>query len=425
MVVCCSTSHRAQYSADGPRTEPRLCYDSAEMRVILFTGKGGVGKTTVAAATALRAAQMGHRTIVVSTDAAHSLADSLDLPLGPEPTPVGPNLWGQETDVEYNVQKHWGTVQGWLRALLQWRGLDELVAGEIAILPGMDELSSLLWINQHCSGGEFDVIVVDCAPTGETLKLLSFPDIAGWWVEKMLPIHRRLVGVLRPVVRPFTDLPLPSDEVYAAGEDLFRRLEELHALLASPDVSSVRLVLNAEKMVIKEAQRTFTYLNLYGYATDAVICNRLIPAEVEDRYFHTWKVTQEQYIHFIQECFSPLPIFSVPLMEQEVVGLKMLEQVAVALYEDRDPTQFFVRGPVQEVVNEDGRYVLTIALPFVTKEELSVARTGDELLVHAGNFKRNIVLPHLLRGLSAEGAKFEGDKLRITFAEPSREEQAR
>jgi arsenite-transporting ATPase len=390
------------------------------MRVILFTGKGGVGKTTVAAATALHSARLGHRTVVLSTDAAHSLGDSFDVSLGPEPKQIGDKLWAQETDVEYNLRKHWGKVEEWLRALLQWRGLDELVADEIAILPGMDELSALLWINQHCGSGDYDLVIVDCAPTGETLKLLSFPDVAGWWVEKMLPIHRRVVGVLRPVIRPFTDLPLPGDDVYAAGEDLFQRLEELHALLADPDVSSVRLVVNAEKMVIKEAQRTFTYLNLYGYATDAVICNRLLPQEVQDDYFRAWKVTQQEHLRVIQESFSPLPIFALPLMEQEVVGTEMLGKVAAALYGEEDPTRLFVRGPVQEVVNEDGRYVLTIALPFVTKAELSLVRNADELVVHAGNFKRNIILPHLLQGLPALGAKFEGNQLRISFGEKSR-----
>jgi len=391
------------------------------MRVILFTGKGGVGKTTVAAATALHSARLGYRTVVLSTDAAHSLGDSFDVSLSPEPQQIGDKLWAQETDVEYNLRKYWGTVEQWLRALLQWRGLDELVADEIAILPGMDELSALLWINQHCGSGDYDLVIVDCAPTGETLKLLSFPDVAGWWVEKMLPIHRRVVGVLRPVIRPFTDLPLPGDDVYEAGEDLFRRLEELHSLLADPDVSSVRLVVNAEKMVIKEAQRTFTYLNLYGYATDAVICNRLLPEEVQDGYFQVWKVTQREHFRVIQESFSPLPIFALPLMEQEVVGTKMLGKVATALYGDQDPTQLFVRGPVQEVVNEDGRYILTIALPFVTKEELSLVRNADELVVHAGSFKRNIILPHLLQGLPALGAKFEGNQLRISFGEESRE----
>jgi len=390
------------------------------MRVILFTGKGGVGKTTVAAATALHSARLGHRTVVLSTDAAHSLGDSFDVSLGPEPKQIGDKLWAQETDVEYNLRKHWGKVEEWLRALLQWRGLDELVADEIAILPGMDELSALLWINQHCGSGDYDLVIVDCAPTGETLKLLSFPDVAGWWVEKMLPIHRRVVGVLRPVIRPFTNLPLPGDDVYAAGEDLFRRLEELHALLADPDISSVRLVVNAEKMVIKEAQRTFTYLNLYGYATDAVVCNRLLPEEVQDDYFRAWKVTQQEHLRVIQESFSPLPIFALPLMEQEVVGTEMLGKVAAALYGEEDPTRLFVRGPVQEVVNEDGRYVLTIALPFVTKAELSLVRNADELVVHAGNFKRNIILPHLLQRLPALGAKFEGNQLRISFGEESR-----
>jgi arsenite-transporting ATPase len=389
------------------------------MRVILFTGKGGVGKTTVAAATALHSARLGHRTVVLSTDAAHSLGDSFDTPLGPEPKQIGDKLWAQETDVEYNLRKHWGTVEQWLRSLLQWRGLDELVADEIAILPGMDELSALLWINDHCGSGDYDLVIVDCAPTGETLKLLSFPDVAGWWVEKMLPIHRRVVGVLKPIIRPFTDLPLPGDDVYAAGEDLFRRLEELHALLADPDISSVRLVVNAEKMVIKEAQRTFTYLNLYGYATDAVVCNRLLPQEVHDDYFRAWKVAQQEHLRVIQESFSPLPIFALPLMDQEVVGTEMLGKVAAALYGEEDPTRLFVRGPVQEVLNEDGRYILTIALPFVTKAELSLVRNADELVVHAGNFKRNIILPHLLQGLPALGAKFEGNQLRISFGEES------
>jgi arsenite-transporting ATPase len=378
----------------------------------------------MAAATALRASQLGYRTIVLSTDAAHSLADSFDLPLGPEPAPIAANLWGQETDVYYNLEKYWGTVQQWLRALLSWRGLDELVADEVATLPGMDELSNLLWINDHHASGRYDVIIVDCAPTGETLRLLSFPDIAGWWVEKILPVHRRVVKVIRPMVRPFSDIPFPTDEVYEAGEDLFHRLEELRTLLGSVDKTSVRLVLNPEKMVIKEAQRTFTYLNLYGYATDAVICNRLIPDEVEDRYFQRWKTAQEQYFRLIQECFSPLPVFTAPLMEQEVVGVEMLKEVAAALYDQKDPTELFFYGPVQEVTNEDGRYVLTIALPFVSKEQLSLMRQGDELIVNAGSFKRSIILPRILHGLNTLGAKFDGNKLRIAFGEAPQEEDA-
>jgi len=393
------------------------------MRIILFTGKGGVGKTSMAAATALRASQLGHRTIVLSTDAAHSLGDSLDMELEPEPRLLTDNLWGQETDVYYNLEKHWGTVQEWLRALLAWRGLDEMVADEVATLPGMDELSSLLWINDHYNSGRYDLIVVDCAPTAETLKLLSFPEIAGWWVEKILPIHRRVVGALRPVVRPFTDLPLPTEEVYAAGEDLFRRLQELRDLLCTEE-ASMRLVLNPEKMVIKEAQRTFTYLNLYGYPTDAVICNRLIPSEVEDHYFDTWKSAQEGYLRLVQDAFSPLPILVVPLMTQEVVGRAMLEKVADVLYGDQDPAQLFYRGTVQEVLHEDGTYVLSIALPFVSKEQISLTQSGDELTIRVGAFKRNVILPRLLVGLTAQGAKFEGDRLRIRFSDTGEEEEA-
>jgi arsenite-transporting ATPase len=298
-----------------------------------------------------------------------------------------------------------------------------MVADEVATLPGMDELSSLLWINDHYDSGRYDVIIVDCAPTAETLKLLSFPEIAGWWVEKILPIHRRVVGALRPMVRPFTDIPLPTEEVYAAGEDLFQRLQELRDLLGTEE-ASMRLVLNPEKMVVKEAQRTFTYLNLYGYPTDAVICNRLIPAEVEDQYFDTWKSAQEGYFRLVQEAFSPVPILVVPLMTQEVVGRTMLERVADVLYGDQDPTRLFFRGKVQEVVHEDGTYVLSIALPFVSKEQISLVQSGDELTIAVGGLRRNVILPRLLVGLTAQGAKFEGDRLRIRFAGAGEEEEA-
>ncbi|MFQ5879726.1 MAG: ArsA family ATPase [Dehalococcoidia bacterium] len=385
-------------------------------RIILFLGKGGVGKTTAAAATALRAAQRGYRTVVLSTDAAHSLADSFNTPLGNEPTAIAPNLWGQETDVYYNLSRYWGVVQEWIKALMAWRGIDELVADEIAVLPSMEELSNLLWINHHHQEGEYDVIIVDCAPTAATLRLLSFPDAASWWVDRILPLHRRLMGLVRPVVRSFSDMPLPSEDVYAAGEDLIRRLAQLRSFLADTETSSVRLVLNLEKMVIKETQRTFTYLNLYGYATDAILCNRLLPQQVRDRFFEAWKESQDYYLEAVKEAFSPLPILGVPLLNQEVVGLPMLEQVAAALYGEGDPTAILYRGQSHEFTQEDGRYVLTIALPFASKEEISLVRTGDELIVRVGRERRNIILPRAFHGLSPVSARLRDDKLRITFA---------
>src|SRR5919206_967511 len=256
------------------------------MRILVYTGKGGVGKTSVAAATAVRAAEHGYRTIVLSTDLAHSLADSLDVPLGPEATRVADNLWGQETDIYNNLQTHWGTVQTWLNAILRWQGsVDSLVADELTILPGMDELANLLWINTHRESGNYDVIVVDAAPTGETLRLLSFPDVMRWWMERIFPIHRRAMGVARPLLRSFVDMPLPTEQVYDSIERLFSQLDQLHRMLIDPQLTSVRLVLNPEKMVVAEAQRTSTYFHLFGYPLDLVVANRVLPPEVTDPDF--------------------------------------------------------------------------------------------------------------------------------------------
>ena len=247
------------------------------MRVILYTGKGGVGKTTVAAASALRSAELGYKTIILSTDSAHSLADSFDLALGSEPQPIIPNLWGQEPEISHTLGNRWGTIQKWVSALLAWRGMDKIIADEMTVLPGMEELANLLYIADYYQSGEYEVIIVDCAPTGETLRFLAFPEILHWWMEKIFPIERKAVSLARPLVSALTNIPVPDDEVFISVENLYSELNEIKTLLGNQDVTSVRLVVNPEKMVIKEAQRTFTYLNLYGYSTDLIICNRLIP----------------------------------------------------------------------------------------------------------------------------------------------------
>jgi arsenite-transporting ATPase len=377
-----------------------------------------VGKTSVAAATALRAAASGHRTLVMSTDAAHSLGDSFDMPLGGEPVPIVENLWGQELDVFREIDRHWGILQDWLKVLMAWRGLDEVVAEEMAVLPGMEELAGLLHLINYCKQAEYDVIVVDCAPTGETLRLLSFPEVARWWMNRIFPIERVAARIARPVLRRVTDLPLPDDEVFSAVKELFAKLEEMRDILTDPATSSVRLVLNPEKMVIKEAQRTFTYLNLYGYATDLVVCNRVIPKAVSDSYFETWKETQERYYQQVEEAFSPLPILRAPLMEQEVVGLAMLERFGETIYGTLDPTAVLHQGQIHEIRQEDSQYVLTLSVPFATREEVSLSQVGDELLVQVGNFKRNIVLPRALVGMESRSAKLEGERLSIRFARP-------
>ena len=385
------------------------------MRALLYTGKGGVGKTTVAAATAVKSAELGYRTVVLSTDAAHSLADAFDVPLSGEPKLIAPNLWGQETEMSRTLKTYWSDIQDWMAALMAWRGMEEIIADEMAIVPGMEELANLLYIVNYYYSGDYDVIIVDCAPTGETLRLLSFPEHLRWWMEKLFPIGRTATSVVRPFVRPFLNIPLPGEEVFQSAERLFEELVRMRALLTDPEKASVRIVVNPERMVIKEAQRTFTYLNLYGYTTDLIVCNRLIPEEVSDRYFDSWKESQTRHYQVIEECFAPLPILSVPLLEHEVVGMPMLRVMAQALYGDRDPAQLFYHGQAQDIEKEDGYYVLTLSLPFVTKSDVSLVRNGDELLVQVGSYRRNIILPRTLVGLVVEEAKFEDEGLRIRF----------
>lgn len=391
------------------------------MRIILYTGKGGVGKTTVAAATAFWAARMGHRSLVISTDPAHSLGDAFDRPMGAEPTPVAENLWGQEINVLQEIGNYWGDIQEYLTALFSTRGVDEIVAEEMAVFPGMEEVCSLLMIRQHSCEGHYDCLIVDCAPTGETMRLLSFPDIARWYMEKLFPWERRIVTRLRPVVQPLVPVPLPTDKVYAALEVLFHHVDETKSLLVDGQRASVRLVLNPEKMVIKEAQRALTYLNLYGYGTDAVVSNRILPETSSTGYFAQWARIQRGYRQMIQEAFAPLPVWEVPFFKSEVVGLAMLERMGRSLFADRDPTRVFFSGPVQEVHHHGKEYLLRLKLPFLRREDVDLFQRGEELHVSIGNFRREIVLPRALIGLKVVGAKAENGALVVRFA--TREER--
>ncbi|MDO8672610.1 MAG: TRC40/GET3/ArsA family transport-energizing ATPase [Dehalococcoidia bacterium] len=388
------------------------------VRILLYTGKGGVGKTTMAAATALRAADLGYRTIVISTDAAHSLADSFDTQLSPVPVQIAPNLWGQEIDIYHELREHWGKIQSYVASVMAWRGLDDAVAQEMTVLPGMEEMASLLQITSYYDSGEFDVIIVDCAPTGETLRLLTFPEVARWWMEKMFPIERKAAHILRPLMKPFLDVPLPGDDVFASVKDLFSQLDRMHVLLADPEISSIRLVLNPEKMVVKEAQRTFTYLNLFGYPIDLVICNRMIPSSVQDSYFRVWKESQDKYLQLVEDAFAPLPILKVPLFDREVLGLDMLRQLAEKLYGEEDPSRAYFHGQTQTIEKRDGSYILTLPLPLISKEEVSLNRTGDELLIQIGNQRRNLILPKALVSLAIRQAKLDDGALKIVFAVP-------
>jgi arsenite-transporting ATPase len=393
------------------------------MRILLYTGKGGVGKTSASAATAIRCAELGYRTVVLSTDPAHSLGDSFDRRIGSQLTELGPNLWGQEIDLLNQMDQYWGTVQTYLNAILSWQGMEGLVAQETAVLPGMEELASLLQIVALADSGRYDVIVIDAAPTGSTLQLLSFPDIARWYIEKIFPFQRKTIQLARPVMRRMTDMPLPDDDIFDSIEDLVGQLERMSQLLGNGEISSVRIVLNPEKMVVKEAQRAYTYLNLYGYSVDAVICNRVFPRSLSDNYFDIWKNAQAQNLELVHECFQPLPIFEVPLFDQEVMGMPMLIQMANAVFGPEkvrggagDPTQHFYTGKPQEIFKQGSQYVLSLPLPLVERNEVQLHRSVyDELVIRIGNWKRNVSLPTGLAKLEIASAKYVDDRLNIFF----------
>lgn len=388
-------------------------------RILLYTGKGGTGKTSVSAATALLCADRGYRTLVMSTDIAHSLADALDRPLGPEPMALGPNLWGQEPEVFHNIEKYWSTIQQYVVTLFSWHGLDEVMAEEMSVLPGMDELASLLWIADHNDQGRYDVIVVDAAPTGETLRLLSMPEAARWWVERVAPIGRRLSRFGGAMLERMIGVPLPDGRVFDAAEDLLRRLDQMHGLLSDPDRTSIRLVLNLEKTAIREAQRSFTYLHLYGYPTDMIVANRVLPAGVGG-YFASWREAQQEYQPEVRDAFAPVPVLSVPFFEQEVVGVERLRELGRALFGEADPTDALYRGRPYSVRRVDGSYVLSLALPFTSREEIDLSRSGDELVLQVGSWRRNLVLPRALLDAPTEGAKMDDGTLEVRFTAPQR-----
>ncbi|NJK28332.1 MAG: TRC40/GET3/ArsA family transport-energizing ATPase [Coleofasciculaceae cyanobacterium SM2_3_26] len=390
------------------------------MRVILMTGKGGVGKTSVAAATGLRSAEMGYKTLVLSTDPAHSLADSFDMELEHQPKPVQQNLWGAELDALLELEDNWGSVKRYITEVLQARGLDGVQAEELAVLPGMDEIFSLVRMFRHYQEGEYEVLIIDSAPTGTALRLLSLPEVGGWYMRRFYKPLQRMSVALRPLVepifKPITGFSLPDKEVMDAPYEFYEQIEALEKVLTDNVVTSVRLVTNPEKMVIKESLRAHAYLSLYNVATDLVIANRILPDEVSDPFFQTWKRNQQVYRQEIHENFHPLPVKEVPLFAEELCGLKALERLKDTLYADEDPTQVYYKETTMRVVQEDGHYGLELYLPGVPKDKIHLSKTADELNIRIGNHRRNLVLPQALAALQPSGAKMEDDYLKIRFA---------
>jgi arsenite/tail-anchored protein-transporting ATPase len=386
------------------------------VRVLLFTGKGGVGKTSAAAATALRCADAGHRTLVLSTDPAHSLADSFDNYLSSEPTQITTTLFGQQLDAQERMEEHWGEIQSYLVEVFRWAGAQGIEAEELSVPPGLDELFSLADIKTHAESGEWDVIIVDCAPTAETIRLLSLPDILEWYMERIFPLGRRVNRMVGPVLQRVSSLPIAGDEVFGATRRFYDRLDGVKKILSDPDRTSVRLVVNPERMVIAEARRTYTYLSLYGYRVDAVLANRLLPDDVADPWFEQWRALQAEHLATIDESFAPLPILRAALAREELVGVHRLRQFADELYAEVDPTEVLHRDePLRVEQGVDGRLELLQELPFADHDDLEVGRRGDELLVRIGPYRRALVLPDSLRRRPVEGASLRDGHLRIVF----------
>ncbi len=390
------------------------------MRVVLFTGKGGVGKTTVAAATAVRTARGGARTLVMSTDPAHSLADSFEVEIGSQPTAIAPQLWAQQIDAQDRLEENWREIQDYFIQLMNWAGTETIQAEELTVIPGLDEIFALIDVKTHVESGEYDMLVVDCAPTAETLRLLSLPEIMTWYIERIFPVERRVVKAVRPIVSRMTTLPIAGDRVFAAIERLHHNLDAVKNILTDEGTSSVRLVVNLEKMVIAEARRTYTYLGLFGYRVDAVIANRIIPADVTDPYFGKWKDIQAEHLATVHESFEPVPILTARLFDREMIGVPLLVEMADEVYGDMDATAVLYHDDPIRVRKRGTGYVLSMRLPFVSRDEMDIHRRSDELFVRVGSYKRNLILPQTLRRMVVREANFAGDHLEILFGREPR-----
>ncbi|GAB3783326.1 ArsA family ATPase [Nocardioides ungokensis] len=400
---------------------PEAGGDRLIVRILLFTGKGGVGKSTVAAGTAALAAASGHRTLVLSTDPAHSLADAFGAHVGPEPTRVAEGLFVQQVDAQLRFEQSWSEIQRYLLSVLDVAGVDPLAAEELTVIPGAEEVLALLELRLHALSGDWDVIVVDCAPTAETLRLLALPEALGWYMHRVLPVERRVVKALKPVLTRAAGVPMPGDSVFDAVERLHAELDEVQALLSGPG-ASVRLVLTPENVVLAEARRSYTTLSLYGYRVDGVIANRVFPDGGSDDWRAGWVTAQDRVLTEVAQSFAGLPVWKSLYRAGEPVGVATLTELARELYDGADPLAApGGEGPFRVTRNTRGA-VLGLALPNVTRAEVDLARHGDDLVVTVGSYRRLLTLPAGLSRHRIAGARVDDGELQVRFEATGQEQ---
>lgn len=385
------------------------------MRVILYTGKGGVGKTSVSAATSLIAAKQGIKTIVLSTDPAHSLADSFGVTIGGEPVEIQKNLHALEIDVNLEIKNNWEIIRKYLVDVLHSQGLDEVTAEEMLMFPGMEDLFSLLKIREFYDEQKYDLAIIDCAPTGNTARMLAMPEAIRWYMDKYFNIEKRIITAIKPFAEKVTKVPMPDKSVFSSVEDLYRKIDSLREILLDRDITSIRIIANPEKMVLQESQRALSYFHLFGMQVDLLIINKIFPKELKDSYFSGWIKKQDEYLKLAKDIFSPLPIIKVPYYNEEVIEVDALNKLGDTLFENKDPAAIFYRDEPFIIEKKDDFVVMKLKLPNIDKSELSLEKKGDEILLKINNFQRNFALPRSLAIRELIKAKYENDFLKLFF----------
>lgn len=394
------------------------------MRILLFSGKGGVGKTSLAAATGLQLSRLGYHTLVMSVDPAHSLADSFDLESSlfhgktGDPVKIDDHLDLLEVNIQREIKRHWREISSYVTSVLRTTGISEVEAEELAILPGMEELSAMMYVNQFHREQTYDVIVLDCAPTAESMRFVSMPTTLEWYMKHIFPFHRGLLKAIRPIANRVSPMELPTDKYFASIKDLFSRLEGINELLEDPTITSIRLVTNAEKMVLRETQRAFVYFSLHGLTVDNIIVNRVLPQEITDKFFQEWRASQSHVLEEIVNYFAPVAVKQVPLFTHEVVGYERLKELSHTLYSEKeDPAAVTRTEAPYTFAKRDDHYEVRLLLPFATKSEIGLFKKGDELVVEIGTLRRHIGLPTSIAGLSPGKAKLDNRVLTVEMKE--------